>query len=139
MEKRGKLTILQAENSMDKFYHALVMATEATTLGWEVNVFVTSQAVVLLAEGEKGKKARSRLSVGGLARFFVRAQMKRLGITDIDTLLKRAMDAGVHFFVDEAGLRIAKISKEDLMENVKLSGGISFLLSAKESDVVVTL
>ncbi|BBG23918.1 DsrE/DsrF/DrsH-like family protein [Sulfuracidifex tepidarius] len=135
----GKLTILQAENSMDKFYHALVMATEARTLGWEVDVFVTSQAVVLLAEGEKGKKARTRLSIGGLARFFVKRQMKKLGITDIDTLLKRAMSVGVQFFVDEAGLRIAKISKEDLMENVKLSGGISFLLSAKESDVVVTL
>ncbi len=135
----GKLTILQAENSMDKFYHALVMATEARTLGWEVNVFVTSQAVVLLAEGEKGRKARSKLSIGGLARFFVKMQMKKLGITDIEALLKRAMSAGVQFFVDEAGLRIAKISKEDLMENVKLSGGISFLLSAKESDVVVTL
>lgn len=135
----GKLTILQAENSMDKFYHALVMATEARTLGWEVNVFVTSQAVVLLAEGEKGRKARSKLSIGGLARFFVKMQMKKLGITDIEALLKRAMSVGVQFFVDEAGLRIAKISKEDLMENVKLSGGISFLLSAKESDVVVTL
>jgi predicted peroxiredoxin len=138
MEKR-KLTILQADNTMDKFYHALVMATEARTLGWDVNVFVTSQAVVLLAKGEKGSKARSKLSIGGLARFFVQRQMKKLGITNIDTLLKRAIDAGVQFFVDEAGLKIAKVSKEELMENVKLSGGISFLLSAKDSDVVVTL
>ncbi|TRM73068.1 peroxiredoxin, partial [Sulfolobus sp. A20-N-F8] len=30
-------------------------------------------------------------------------------------------------------------NKDDLFENVKLSGSISFLLEAKESDLVITL
>ncbi|MEM3758598.1 MAG: peroxiredoxin, partial [Saccharolobus sp.] len=39
----------------------------------------------------------------------------------------------------EVGLRLVNAKKEDLLDNVKLAGSISFLIEAKDSDVVITL
>lgn len=65
--------------------------------------------------------------------------MRRLSIPDPEKLIDDAINQGVEFFVDETGLRLVAAKSEDLLDNVKLSGSISFLLEAKESDVVITL
>jgi len=65
--------------------------------------------------------------------------MRRLSIPDPEKLIDDAINQGVEFLVDEAGLRLVAAKSEDLLDNVKLSGSISFLLEAKESDVVITL
>jgi Predicted peroxiredoxins len=45
----------------------------------------------------------------------------------------------VEFYVDEAGLKVIGASKEDLKDGVKLSGSITFLTQARESEVVLSL
>jgi len=132
----SKITILLADNSVDKLYHGLVIALGARALGWNVKFFVTSQAVVLFTKNRKGK---GKLNLPFIARFFVKLQMKRFNIPDTDKLIEEALNQGVEFYVDEAGLRLVNAKNEDLLENVKLSGSISFLLEAKDSDVVITL
>ncbi|EZQ06897.1 peroxiredoxin [Candidatus Acidianus copahuensis] len=131
-----KLTILLADNSMDKFYHGLVLAIGGKALDWEVKFFVTSQAVVLFTREYKGK---SKMKMGALSRFFVTWQMRKLKIPDTTKMLEDALKEGVDFYIDEAGLKLAGIQSSDLMDGVKLSGSISFLQEAKSSDVVVTL
>ncbi|QXJ33376.1 DsrE/DsrF/DrsH-like family protein [Saccharolobus shibatae] len=132
----SKITILLADNNLDKLYHGLVVALGARALGWDVKFFVTSQAVVLFTKAGKGK---GKLGLPFIARFFVRLQMRRLNIPDPEKLIDDAINQGVEFFVDEAGLKLVNAKSEDLLDNVKLSGSISFLLEAKESDVVITL
>ncbi|AEB94730.1 MAG: DsrE/DsrF/DrsH-like family protein [Metallosphaera sp.] len=132
----GKLTILLADNSMDKLYHGLVLALDARSLDWAVKFFVTSQAVAIFTKENKGK---SKLKLGFLAKLFVKAEMKRMGLPDPSVLIDEAIKEGVEFYVDEVGLKIAHIGRGDLLENVKLSGGITFLKEAQDSDVVVTL
>ncbi|WP_338600236.1 DsrE/DsrF/DrsH-like family protein [Sulfolobus tengchongensis] len=132
----NKITILLADNSMDKLYHGLVIALGAKALGWSVKFFVTSQAVVLFTKSKKGK---ARLDLPFFARFFVKMQMRRLNIPDVEKLIFEAITQGVEFYVDEAGLRLVNAKREDLLDKVKLSGSISFLLEARDSDVVITL
>ncbi|AOL17654.1 peroxiredoxin [Sulfolobus sp. A20] len=132
----NKITILLADNSMDKLYHGLVIALGAKALGWSVKFFVTSQAVILFTKNRKGA---SKLSLPFFARIFVKLQMKRLNIPDVSKLIDEALNQGIEFYVDEAGLKLVNANKDDLFENVKLSGSISFLLEAKESDLVITL
>ncbi|ARM76468.1 DsrE/DsrF/DrsH-like family protein [Acidianus manzaensis] len=132
----SKLTILLADNSMDKFYHGLVLAIGGKSLNWEVKFFVTSQAVVLFTKQNKGK---SKLRLGFFARLFINYQMKRLKIPDTSKLLEELLKEGVEFYIDEAGLKLVGMNKSDLMDGVKLSGTISFLEEAKSSDVVISL
>lgn len=132
----SKITVLLADNSLDKLYHGLVIALGARALGWSVDFFVTSQAVVLFT---KEKKGMAKLSIPFFARFFVNWQMKKLKIPSASEMIDKALDSGVNFYVDEVGLKTAGFGKDDLLENVKLSGSITFLLSAKEADVVITL
>ncbi|AWS00070.1 DsrE/DsrF/DrsH-like family protein [Metallosphaera hakonensis] len=132
----SKLTILLADNSMDKLYHGLVLALDARSLDWSVKFFVTSQAVSIFTKKFKGK---SKLRLGFLARLFVSTEMKRMGLPDPAQLIDEAIKEGVEFYVDEVGLKIAHLGREDLLDNVKLSGGITYLKEAQDSDVVVTL
>jgi len=132
----NKITILLADNSLDKLYHALVIAIDAKAIGWIVKFFVTSQAVVLFTKQSKGK---GKFSLGFLASVYVRWKMRRLKIPDVSSLIDEAIKLGVEFYVDEVGLKLLNLSKDDLIENVKLSGGISFIKEAQDSDVVVTL
>lgn len=132
----SKLTILLADNSMDKLYHGLVLALDARSLDWTVKFFVTSQAVLLFTKKFKGK---AKLRLGFLARLFVSTQMKRMGLPKPEELIEEAIKEGVEFYVDEVGLKIARLSRDDLLDSVKLSGGITYLKEAQDSDVVVTL
>lgn len=132
----SKLTILLADNSMDKFYHGLVLAIGGKSLNWDVKFFVTSQAVVLFTKQGKGK---AKLNLGFFARLFVKYQMKKMKIPDTSKLVEELIKEGVEFYVDEVGLKMLGMSKADLMEGVKLSGTITFLEEAKTSDVVITL
>jgi predicted peroxiredoxin len=131
-----KITILLADNSLEKLYHALVIALDAKSIGWNVKFFVTSQAVVLFTKSRKGK---GKLSIGGLAKFYVVWKMKRLKIPETSRLLDEAIKLGIEFYVDEIGLKIANLTKEDLIDNVKLSGGITFIKEAQDSEIVITL
>lgn len=132
----SKLTILLASNSMENFYHALVLSMDAKSMGWDSKVFVTSDAVVLFTKESKGN---AKPSMGALAGIYVKMRLRKIGISETTKMLRQAMQIGVEFFVDEIGLKIAGLSSSQLMEGVKLSGGISFLQEARESDVVVTL
>ncbi|MEM0374655.1 MAG: DsrE/DsrF/DrsH-like family protein [Sulfolobaceae archaeon] len=132
----NKLTILLTDNSLDKLYHALVIAIDARAIGWVVKFFVTSQAVILFTKYSKGK---AKLNLGFLANIYVRWKMKRLKIPDASVLIDEAIKLGIEFYVDEVGLKILNLSKDDLIENIKLSGGISFIKEAQDSDLVITL
>ncbi|QKQ99298.1 peroxiredoxin [Metallosphaera tengchongensis] len=132
----GKLTILLADNSMDKLYHGLVLALDARSIDWTVKFFVTSQAVAIFTKKFSG---RAKLRLGFFARLFVSMEMKRMKLPDVELLIQEAIKEGVEFYIDEVGLKIAHLGKEDLMDNIKLSGGITYLKEAQDSDVVVTL
>ncbi|MCG2909721.1 MAG: DsrE/DsrF/DrsH-like family protein [Sulfolobaceae archaeon] len=130
----SKLVILVSNNSLDSLYHALTLSLSAKALSWDVKVFVTSQAVALFLKNSKRK-----FSLPFFARLFLKFQIKRLKINDAEEMLKEALAEGVEFYVDEVGLKVIGASKDDLIDGVKLSGSITFLTEAKESDVVVSL
>jgi predicted peroxiredoxin len=129
-----KLTILLSNNNLDALYHALTLAISARALNWEVKVFVVSQAVALFLKSSKPK-----FDMPFFARFYIKFQMRRLKITDAEKMLDDAIKEGVEFYVDEVGLKVIGASKEDLKDGVKLSGSITFLTQARESDVVLSL
>ncbi|EWG07756.1 MAG: peroxiredoxin-like protein [Candidatus Aramenus sulfurataquae] len=131
-----KLTILLADDSFQKFYHALVLAIDGKALNWTVKCFVTSQAVILFTKKVRG---RAKLKLGFLANLYVRWKMKDVGVQETEKLLMDAIREGVEFYVDEAGLKLSGFSKDDLLEGVKLAGAVTFLLEAKDSDLVITL
>jgi len=103
---------------------------------WEVHVFLTNSAAVLLTKEVKG---RTKLSMKGLVGWFVRRRMKKLNIAEVDEVLAKVMKSGGVFYADEAVLRLAGFTPEDLMEGVKLANSVSFLNLAKDADVVITL
>ncbi len=131
-----KLTILVSDNSFEKFYHALVLAIDGKALNWTVKCFVTSQAVILFTKKVRG---RANLSMGFFANLYTKYKMRKVGVRETEKLLSDAIREGVEFYVDEAGLKIAGFSKDDLMDGVKLSGAVTFLLEAKDSDIVISI
>jgi hypothetical protein len=131
-----RLVILVTREEAEALYHALALASGALALMWEVHVFLTSSAAVLLTKEVKGK---AKLSMKGLVRWFVRRRMKKLNIAEVDEVLAKVMKSGGVFYADEAVLRLAGFTPEDLMEGVKLANSVSFLNLAKDADVVITL
>ncbi|BCU70793.1 DsrE/DsrF/DrsH-like family protein [Stygiolobus caldivivus] len=129
-----KLTILLSNNNLDALYHALTLAISAKALSWDVKVFVVSQAVAMFLKSSKPK-----FDMPFFARLYIKLQMKKLKITDAEKMLDEAIKEGVEFYVDEVGLKVIGAGKEDLKEGVKLSGSITFLTEARESDVVLSL
>ncbi len=131
-----RLVALVTRDDADTLYHVLSLASGAIAMGWEVHVFMTSSAAILLTKEISG---RAKLSVKGISKFYVKHMMKKLGIREVDAFLKEVIKAGAKFYADEAVLRIAGFTPNDLMEGVSVSGTITFLNLAKEADVVITL
>ena len=132
----SKLVVLLTRDDADSLYHALALVSGALAMGWEAHVFMTSSAALLLTKQTSG---RAKLSVKGVAKYYVKRRMKKLGIKDVDKFLLDVMKAGAKFYADEAVLRIAGFTPTDLMEGVSVSGTVSFLNLAKEADVVITI
>ena len=132
----SRLVVLLTRDDADSVYHALSLASGALAMGWEAHIFVTSSAALLLTKEVSG---RAKLSMKGVARYYVERRMKKLGIKDVDKFLLDVMKAGAKFYADEAVLRLAGYTPNDLMEGVSVSGTVSFLNLAKEADVVITI
>ncbi|MGC9106052.1 MAG: DsrE/DsrF/DrsH-like family protein [Thermoprotei archaeon] len=132
----SRLVILVTREDAETLYHALAISSGALSMGWEVHVFLTSSASVLLTKEVKG---RAKLGIKGLSKWFVKNRMKKLNIAEVDEVLMKVLKAGAKFYADEAALRIAGYSPEDLMEGVKVANTVSFLNLAKEADVVLSL
>lgn len=133
-----RLVILLAGNGLDSLYHVLALALSARALNWDVKVFVASQAAALLLRSSRQRRGLG-LSVPLLAKLYLRFQMRRLRITRVESMLEEALREGVEFHVDEVTLKLLGASREDLRDGVRLSGSVTFLTEARDSDVVLAL
>jgi len=115
------LTILIATPDRVRFRAALSLACAQGALGGRVRVFCQEEAALLLAEHPDPDAA----------------QLQRVGLPDIPTLIAAARDCSVAFIVCQTGLAAAKLDIEALVPNVE-SGGIVGILATLGEDRLVS-
>ncbi len=114
------LTILVPTPDRVRFRAALSLACAQGALGGRVRIFCQEEAALLLAACADPDAA----------------QLQRIGLPDIPTLIAAARDCGVALLVCQTGLAAAALDIEALMPGVE-SGGIVGILATLGDDRLV--
>ena len=127
----SKVVIMLADNDIARAYHALVVATSARAMGYEVHLFATGLGALIFS-----KRPRTRLlGLPALAMWLIKRRLKRLGAASVKELARQCLSLGVKVYVDEPVLKMLGIEP---LEGVEVAGSLTFLALAKEADLVLT-
>ena len=132
----NQLTIVVFSDALDRLLAAFTLATGAAACGKQVTMFFTFWGTSALKRG--GPQARgktlverlfgwmlpggfrrrrlSRLHLGGLGRLFMRREMRRKGVADVEELIEIAKETGVRVLVCEMAMSLMGIRQEELID-----------------------
>jgi peroxiredoxin family protein len=110
------LGILLISGGYERAHYAFVLAAGAAALGRPVVLFATNAGCAALA-GRWG-------GLDGAARD---AAVRETGVAGLEELRAASLELGVRLIACEAGLRIAGIAPERLLDGVEVAGVATFL------------
>ena len=133
--KSEKLSIIIYDGHFDKVHYALVMASGAAAIGYEVTLFFTMSASrALLKSDGHGRAGWASMPLshaeGDGASWDACCREKN--VADFEELLEACISMKVCFLVCEMGLRALEIAREELRDDVPLEEGgiVTFLTDA---------
>ena len=131
VENAKRLVIVVSEDKFDKAMMSMMMANTAASMGMEVHVFHTFFGLNLLKKGKRPK-------LGGMMSLFTGVfvgRMKAVGIENYPAQLAMAVDLGVHIYACSTTMALMRITKEDMVDGVKILGAAGFLDIAADGDI----
>ncbi|MBM4237232.1 MAG: pyridine nucleotide-disulfide oxidoreductase [Euryarchaeota archaeon] len=131
MAEAKKISLVVSEGSFDKAMMSMMLANTAASMGMEVHVFFTFFGLNLLKKGQDPK-------LPGMYRLFTgvfKKRMANVGIGDFSSQLKMALDLGVNVYGCSTTMDLMRITKEQMVDGVKVLGAAGFLNIAADSDV----
>ncbi len=131
MADTKKLAIVVSEGTFDKGMEAMIIANTAASMGMEVHVFYTFFGLSLLKKGVKPK-------LPGMYRLFTGMFVKRMakgGITDYNDQIQTAIDLGVNLYACSTTMTLMNVTKEKMVDGVKVLGAAGFLNIAADTDM----
>lgn len=151
-EKRMSMIVFSGE--MDRAIAALVLATGAASMGYQVTVFCTFWGLNLLrrseALGHGGILERmlgfmnrgglehmplSRLNMLGIGPRLLKKMMRDKKVSTLKELLDMALESGVRFVACQMSMDVLGVSKEDLAVECETAGVATFLNEAGKSKI----
>lgn len=130
MAETKKLVIVVSENGFDKAMMSMMMANTAAAMGTEVHIFHTFFGLSLLKKGSNPKlKGMFRLFTGTFKK-----KMKKVGIEDYQGQIKLANELGVNLYACSTTMGLMNITKEQMVDGVKVLGAAGFLDIALDAE-----
>lgn len=151
-KRRRRLALVASKGTLDGAYPALILATTAASLGWEVAVFFTFYGLDIIHKKKHKKLKVSPLGnpampiplpslVGALpgmtaaATAMMKGWMKRSHMPGVEEFLDMARESGVRLFACSTTMGVMGIGPEDLLAEADIAGATAFLDFAAEADV----
>ncbi|MDR2162083.1 MAG: DsrE/DsrF/DrsH-like family protein [Desulfovibrio sp.] len=140
---------------LDKALAAFIMANASAAMGRKTSMFFTFWGLNILRRNEKvavkkdlissmfakmmprgsQKLGLSKMNIGGIGAQMIRSVMKTKNVDSLESLLSQAMDNGVEIVACAMSMDIMGITKDELIDGVKLGGAAYMLAHAEESDM----
>lgn len=154
-ENKKKVSMVVFSGDMDKLFAAFIIATGSAAAGFEVTMFFTFWGLNVLRKASKvkveksfieamfggmmprgtGKLKLSKLNMGGMGTAMMKMVMKQKNVDSLETLIQKAMKAGVKVVACTMSMDIMGIKEEELIDGVELGGVGAYLGDAEESNV----
>jgi peroxiredoxin family protein len=157
--RADSVSILCFSDSWDRLFAAFMVANGALAMGQEVHMFFTFWALCALRNKSHNERNRSvidnllahllpvgaertrlsKLNCGGLGKLLIRRRIKERCMDQLDDLIARANDMGVHLHVCEMAASLLGFQSEDLTGAgpIDLCGVASFLGQALKGQAVL--
>jgi NADPH-dependent 2,4-dienoyl-CoA reductase/sulfur reductase-like enzyme/peroxiredoxin family protein/TusA-related sulfurtransferase/rhodanese-related sulfurtransferase len=151
---QGK-TIIVFSGNLDKVLASFIIANGAAAMGRPVTMFFTFWGLTALRRPEKVKVKKSfmekmfgamlprgtrklklsRMNMAGMGTGMMKMIMKQKNVDTLESLIQKAMAAGVHLVACTMSMDVMGIHPEELIDGVELGGVGAYLGDAEESNV----
>jgi peroxiredoxin family protein len=152
-QRPPKLAIIATKGTLDWAYPPLILATTASSLGWEVGIFFTFYGLNII---HKQKNKHLQVAPVGnpamplpvpnlvgaipgmtaMGTQVMKSMFKNHHVSSIDELLALAVEAGVKMWPCSMTVEVFGYHQDDFMEGVEPAcGATSFLGFAQDADV----
>jgi NADPH-dependent 2,4-dienoyl-CoA reductase/sulfur reductase-like enzyme/peroxiredoxin family protein/TusA-related sulfurtransferase/rhodanese-related sulfurtransferase len=151
---QGK-TLIMFSDDLDRAIATFVLANGAAATGKKVSIFFTFWGLNVLKKEKKPKVKKdffgrmfswmlpsssrklhlSQMSFFGLGDKMMRHIMRTKDIDQLEDLRQKAMDAGVEFIACQMTMDMMGISKEELIDGVKVGGVATYMQRAENANV----
>jgi len=153
--KPKKIAIIATKGTLDWAYPPLILATTATTLGWEAGIFFTFYGLKILQKDRKlevGTTGNPAMpmpvpmpqivtalpGMTPMASMMMKRQFKDHGVASIDELLELAVESGVKLIPCGMTMDVFGFSKDGFIDGIDpVCGATHFLDWASDADVTL--
>jgi peroxiredoxin family protein len=151
-EKRMSMIVFSGD--MDKVMAALVLATGAASMGYEVTMFCTfwglnlikkseakghggflQQMMAVMNRGGVDHMPLSRMNMLGIGPQLLKVMMKERKVTSLQDLLNMAVEMGVRFVACQMSMDVMGVTRGDLAVECETGGVATFLGNAGKSQI----
>ncbi|WP_443663843.1 DsrE/DsrF/DrsH-like family protein, partial [Clostridium sp.] len=153
-EKNNK-TMVVFSGDLDKAIAAFIIANGAVAMGSKVTILFTFWGLNIIRKPEKvsvkkglidsmfgfmmprgsRKLKLSQMNMMGIGAKMIRSVMKNKNISSLEELIKSAIDSGVEVVACSMSMDVMGITKEELIDGVKI-GGVGYYLGQTEDSNV---
>ncbi|MBI4298173.1 MAG: DsrE/DsrF/DrsH-like family protein [Chloroflexi bacterium] len=154
-----RLAIVASKGSLDMIYPALILATTAASMGWQVGIFFTFYGLDALHVKRYKKLKVAPLgnpampapfhgipvqvptiiaAIPGMttvATILMKSWMKRSRLPTVEGFLKMSNQMGVKLIACSTTMGVMKIKQEDLLPEAEVQGAAAFLHFASKATV----
>jgi peroxiredoxin family protein len=148
-----KMAIIATKGALDMAYPPLILASTASALGWEVQVFFTFYGLQLLRKDLSGIKISPLANpampmpvpmpvvvqmlpgMESMATMMMKGKMKKKGVASLEELRSLCLEADVKFIACQMTVDLFDFEKSDFIEGIEFGGAATFLQFAGETDV----
>ena len=149
-----KMSLIVFSGDLDKVMASLVLATGASSMGYEVTVFCTFWGLNLLkksnAKGRGGILEKmmafmnkggadnmplSKMNMLGIGPTLMKKMMKDKNVASLQDLLDMAVEMDVRFVACQMSMDVMGVSKDDLAVDCETGGVATFLNNAGKSQI----
>lgn len=148
-------TLVVFSGDLDRVLASFIIANGAAALGRPVTMFFTFWGLNALRKSQKqpikktfmesmfgammprgsSKLKLSKMNMGGMGTAIMKKIMADKNVDSLETLIKKAMAAGVKIVACTMSMEVMGIRKEELIDGVELGGVGAYLGDAEESNV----
>jgi peroxiredoxin family protein len=147
-----KLAIIATKGSLDWAYPPFILASTASALGYETQIFFTFYGLQLLQKnldlkvtslGNPGMPMPMPMPVllqalpgmQGMMTTMMKAKMKKKGVASVDELRELCLEADVKMIACQMTVDLFDYDNSQFIDNIEYGGAATFFEFAGESDI----
>jgi len=148
-----KMAIIATKGALDMAYPPLILASTASALGWEVQVFFTFYGLQLLRKDLSDIKISPLANpampmpvpmpvvvqmlpgMESMATMMMKAKMKKKGVASLEELRSICIESDVKMIACQMTVDLFDFQKSDFIDGIEYGGAAMFLQFAGETDV----